>query len=147
MRTFIQLRDGIAYATLITPTDSPDHTVTPDHTTAIEVFTDSPDQFLGKRYNESTKTWSDAPKLKYAVLNSDGFIIEIRETIFEHETELPNHQDWDGSISPSWKWNGTEWVDPAPAGPMVDLEALRAAHQAEAEILRANAITQEHHTH
>ena len=42
MRTFIQLRDNIGYATLNTPTNMPDHTVTPDHTTAVEVFTDNP---------------------------------------------------------------------------------------------------------
>jgi hypothetical protein len=80
MRTFIQLRNGVGYASVITPTDEPDHTITPDHTTAIEVFTADPDQFLKKKYDAETKTWSDAPVYRYAEVNNDGVPVEIKRT-------------------------------------------------------------------
>ena len=87
MRTFIQLKNGIGFATLKVPTyAAPDHSITPDDTTAIEVFTDNLDQFLRKRYNAETNSWSDAPVLRYAEINELGEIIEIKHTVFEHET-------------------------------------------------------------
>jgi hypothetical protein len=111
MRTFIQLRDGIGYATLNTPTNAPDHTVTPDHTIAVEVFTDNPEQFLGKKYNAETGLWSDAPIIRYAELNENGMPIEIRKTYFPHT--IPN----DIFIMPdeadaSWKVIDGKWVAP-----------------------------------
>ena len=92
MRTFIQLRNSVGYAIVITPEGEPDHSVTPDHTTAVEVFTENPDQFLNKKYNEETSTdpWTAAavlnierdPRIKVVVLGAvskrgelvDGFI-------------------------------------------------------------------------
>ena len=111
MRTFIQLRDGIGYATLTTPAGEPDHSVTPDHTTAIEVFTDNPDQFLGKQYNAEANSWSDAPVIRYAELNQNGVLVEIRRTVFAHT--VPNDavtmpDDADGN----WRFIDNEWVAP-----------------------------------
>lgn len=112
MRTFIQLKNGIGFATLNVPTDvEPDHTVTPDDTTAIEVFTDNPDQFLKMSYNKETKTWSEAPLLRWAQVNSNGVMVEIGRTYFVHE--IPS----DAIIVPeevdgSYKWIDGEWVAP-----------------------------------
>ena len=86
MRTFIQLRNGIGYSTLITPADEPDHSVTPDHTTAVEVTgQENPDQFLKKKYDEETKSWSEAPLIRWAEVNENGVPVEIRRTVFIHE--------------------------------------------------------------
>jgi hypothetical protein len=111
MRTFIQLRNGVGYASVITPTDEPDHTITPDHTTVIEVFTADPDQFLKKKYDAETKTWSDAPVYRYAEVNNDGVPVEIKRTVWEHE--IPHAS----LIMPDeanglWKLIDGEWIAP-----------------------------------
>ncbi len=106
MKTFIQLRDGIAYAVINTVGEL-DHSVTPDHTTAFEVFTDNPEQFLRKVYNAETGTWFDAPIIRFAEYNENGDLIEIKRTVFAHEIPdnaavMPNEADG------SWKFiNGT----------------------------------------
>jgi hypothetical protein len=114
MRTFIQLRNGVGYATLITPEAEPDHTVTPDHTTAIEVFTDNPDQFLKMKYNAETKTWSEAPLIIYGVIDNFGRVIEIRRTVFPHEAEgLPIiTESLLSELRPDWTWDGEKWNVP-----------------------------------
>ncbi len=114
MRTFIQLRNNVGYATLVVPVGEPDHTVTPDDTTAIEVFTDNPDQFLKMKYDEKTKTWSEANLIIYAVLNDKGNPIEIRRTVFVHEAEgLPIlTESLLREISPDWTWDGEKWNIP-----------------------------------
>ena len=111
MKTFIQLRDGIGYATLNT-TGEPDHTITPDHTNAIEVVSENPDQFLRKQYNEETKSWSDAPIIRFADLNEKGEIVEIKRTVFIHEVSnnsviMPDEADG------SWRFINGEWAAPA----------------------------------
>jgi len=110
MKTFIQLRDGIGFATVIVPDGEPDHSVTPDHTTAIEVTTDNPDQFLKMKYDEKTKTWSEAPLIVYGVLDDFGNIIELRRTYFIHETE--GHVVIPSDFEPTWRWVDNEWVKP-----------------------------------
>lgn len=111
MRTFIQLRDGIGYATVITPTDAPDHTVTPDDTTAIEVFTENADQFLKMQYDAETKSWSEAPLIRWAEVNEDGVPIEIRRTVFIHEVPNPSLIMPD-EVTPFWKLIDGVWTEP-----------------------------------
>lgn len=86
MPTYIQLRDGVGYAVVRTHGE-PDHSVTPDHTTAIlcECTDENPDQFLKMKYDEKTNSWSKAPLIRYAEINEDGEIMEIKRTYFEHE--------------------------------------------------------------
>lgn len=119
MKTFIQLRNGVGYATLTTPTDAPDHTVTPDHTTAIEVFTDNPEQFIKMKYNSETNSWSEAPIFRYAEINERGEIIEIKRTVFEHEidhdTKLMNTD-----TTSLHKWIEGNWVAPIVIEPVPD---------------------------
>jgi hypothetical protein len=111
MRTFIQLRDGIGYATLVTPNDAPDHTVTPDHTTAIEVFTDNADQFLKMKYDAETNSWSEAPVIRYAQVNSQGDIIEITHTVFTHEIDHDTIL-MEADTTTLHKWIDGQWVAP-----------------------------------
>jgi hypothetical protein len=114
MKTFIQLRDNVGYAWLRAES-APDHSVTPDHTTAVEVFTENPDEFLNKKYDEKTNTWSDAPLIVFAVLNDAGYTIEINRTYFEHNvtgpiitSEMLERMD----ILHTYKWDGSEWIAP-----------------------------------
>ena len=121
MRTFIQLRNGVGYATVITPTDEPDHSVTPDDITAIEVFTDNPDEFLKKKYNSETKSWSDAPLIIWALVNSNGVMTEIGRTCFEHEIPS-NALIVPESVDGSYKWIDGEWVAPVINVPSEQVE-------------------------
>lgn len=111
MRTFIQLRDGVGYATVTTPTDAPDHSVTPDHTTAIEVFTDNPDQFLKMKYDADTNSWSEAPVIRYAQINSNGDIIEINYTVFTHEIDHDTKL-MEADTTTLHKWVNGQWEAP-----------------------------------
>lgn len=149
MRTFIQLRNSVGYAVVRTQ-QIPDHTTTPEHTTILEI--DSAldgESFLRKKYNEDTKTWTDAPVFKYAIINTEGYVVEIRETVFEHELNKTNIL-WDQTIPLTWKWNGTEWIDPSPPSPLLDLEQL-AREQAERQALldaqASQKIEEPPHTH
>lgn len=107
MRTFIQLKNNIGFATINVADGEPDHTVTPDDTTSIEVFTSDPDQFLKKKYDLETNSWSDAPLYVYAELNNVGEIIEIKRTVFIHEVSGPLYTE---ECSPSSRWINNEWV-------------------------------------
>jgi len=110
MRTFIQLRNGIGYATINTSGEL-DHSVTPNHTTAVEVFTDNPEQFLCKTYNAETNTWTDTPIIRFAEINENGELIEIRRTVFTHE--IPNNTVvMPNEANNLWKFINGEWVEP-----------------------------------
>lgn len=115
MRTFIQLRDNIAFAYVITDGEV-DHTVTPDHTTAVEVTTSNPESYIKKAYNAETQTWSPAPVIRFALLNELGEIAEIRHTVFSHE--VPEY----AVIMPEganglWKYTNGSWVEPTVLEP------------------------------
>lgn len=131
MRTFIQLRDGIGYATLITPDNEPDHTVTPDDTTAIEVFTDNPDQFLKMKYNEETKTWSESPLIYWAVLNQQGRIIEVCRTYFLHEVNGPILPE-DGETD--WCYSEGQWVKPVLQTPFGVIDSFQSNNNETSQI-------------
>lgn len=142
MRTFIQLRDRIAYA-VINTTGEPDHNPTPDHTTAIEVFTDNPDQFLRKAYNAETGTWFDAPIIRFAECNRNGDIIEIRRTVFPHEipdnaTVMPDEADG------MWKFIDGAWQAPVvvikPA-PQAMIESPQVVEEQNVEEIPAEEAT------
>lgn len=110
MRTFIQLKNGIGYATVNT-TGEPDHSITPNDTNAVEVFTDNPEQFLKKIYNSETNTWLDAPIIRFSEINEFGDLIEIKTTVFIHEVpqssvQLPNEANM------FWKFINNEWISP-----------------------------------
>ena len=66
MRTFIQFRDDIASA----------YVQTPGETSGVEVFTDNPEQFLGKKLTIEG-IWIDADEIKYAIVDEDGKLISL----------------------------------------------------------------------
>lgn len=115
MRTFIQLRNNVGFAVLHTAGGEPDHSVTPDHTTAIEVTGhENPDSLIRKKYDEETKTWSDAPVFRIADINHLGDILEIRRTVYEHEIDadtilMPDEADH------LWHYIDGNWVAPVVA--------------------------------
>jgi hypothetical protein len=150
MRTFIQLRDGIGFASLVTPNGEPDYSVTPDHTTAIEVFTDNPDQFLGKQYNAETKSWSDAPLIRYAELNENGVPIEIRRTFFAH-TIPSNAAIMPDEADATWQVIDGQWVAPViyvdsqviQPEPQIMIEDIQPEPEAVAEDIQTEAVVED----
>lgn len=123
MKTFIQTRDDIGFAVLHT-IGEPDHSVTPDHTTAIEVTGhEDPDSLLKKKYDPTTKTWGDAPIYRVAEINQSGDIVEIRHTVFEHEIDLDTILMPDGA-NHLWKYINKEWIEPSFEEPVPFVEPL-----------------------
>lgn len=120
MRTFIQLRDRIAFA-IINTTGELNHSTTPDHTTAVEVFTDTPEQFLKMTYNQETKSWSDTPLIIWAQVNGNGIITEIGRTYFKHEVPTDAIIVPEG-VDSSYKWIDNEWVAPVIHVPSTIIE-------------------------
>ena len=97
MRTFIQLKDNIGWASVNTAGEVEG---------SIEVDFGTGDFYLKKRYENGT--WSDAELIKYADINDNGEIIEIKRTYFSSEVTGPV-MDIDTTITSKWV-NGV-WVD------------------------------------
>ena len=100
MRTFIQLKDEVGFAVVNTP----------GQTDGIEVEPGTGDQYIAKLY--SNGEWSIAPKIKYAVIDENGKIVELRETSFP--SELGTWPEWNNEIPTNWRWVDGAWVDPNP---------------------------------
>lgn len=97
MRTFIQFKDDIASA----------YVQTPGETSGVEVFTDNPEQFLGKKLT-SEGTWIDVEEIKYAIVDEEGNILEIRKTVYP--STVGNNPIMSAEVKPNWKWDGSNFV-------------------------------------
>ena len=67
MRTFIQFKDGVAFA----------YVNTPNETEGVEVFTDNPDQFLKKTFDGTN--WADAELIRFAEVDEEGSTCSRRD--------------------------------------------------------------------
>lgn len=94
MRTFIQLKDGIGWASVNT---------TGEIENAIEVESGTGDFYIKKKYENGV--WSEADIIKFAEINDDGSIIEIRRTYFSSEVT--------GPIMLQDTKNDSKWIDGA----------------------------------
>ena len=108
MATYIQLRNNVGYA-VVNSHGEPDHSVTPDHTTVVEIESDNPDSYLRKKYDPITKNWSDAEIIVWAEISPNGSIMQIKNTYFSHEVAGPLVTP---DVEPHWKWLNNEWVRP-----------------------------------
>ena len=100
MRTFIQLKDGIGWASVNTPGEIDG---------AIEVESGTGDFYIKKKYEDGV--WSTADIIKFADINDDGSIIEIRRTYFSSEVTGPIMLEETKADS---KWIDGAWVNAAP---------------------------------
>jgi len=139
MKTFIQTRDDIGFAVLHTGGEV-DHTVTPDHTTAIDVTGhENPESLLKKKYDLATKTWADAPVHRLAEINQYGDIIEIRQTVYTHEIDndtilMPDEVDF------RWKYINGVWIEPIFEEPVPSTVAVHPAPSTEADIVESEQL-------
>jgi hypothetical protein len=100
MRTFIQLKDSVGFATVNTSGE----------TDGIEVEPGTGDQYIGQLY--SNGEWSAAPIINYAILDQQGNIIELRSTQFP--LDRGSWPEWNNEIPTNWRWVDGSWVDPNP---------------------------------
>jgi hypothetical protein len=98
MKTFIQLKDGIGFA----------YVTTNGETDGIEITGENPDYFINKKYEN--EEWVDAPVIWYAIVNSKGKIVEIKNTVFP--SIVGSNPIIDEDINPESIWNGSEFVLP-----------------------------------
>lgn len=104
MRTFIQLKDGIGWASVNT---------TGEIEGSIEVESGTGDFYIKKKYEDGV--WSEADIIKFAEVNDDGSIIEIHRTYFSSEVTGPVMSE--GTKSDS-KWIDGTWVNQAVVAPV-----------------------------
>ena len=100
MKTFIQLKDniGFAYVNTIGETDG------------VEVSFGTGENYLGQLYSDGS--WSVAPTIKYAIVDENGAITEIRQTKFP--SDCASWPEWNNEIPATWRWIGGAWIDPNP---------------------------------
>ena len=99
MRTFIQFKDDIAAAYVQTLGD----------TNGVEVFTSNPEQFLGKKLT-SEGGWVNAEEIKYAIVDENGNITEVRKTVYP--SVVSDNPVMNSEVKLNWIWNGIEFLAP-----------------------------------
>jgi len=100
MRTFIQLKDGIGWASVNTPEEIEG---------AIEVEYGTGDFYVKKKYENGV--WSEAPILKFAEIGDDGVILEIRRSYFPSDVSGPIITP---EVTGESKWINGAWVHHTP---------------------------------
>lgn len=101
MRTFIQLKDGIGWASVNTPEVIEG---------SIEVEHGTGDFYIKKKYEDGV--WSQAELIKYASIDEeDGSILEIARTYYPSEVKGPIMTS---EVTAESKWINNAWVHPAP---------------------------------
>jgi hypothetical protein len=98
MKTFIQLKDGIGFAFIDTPSD----------TDGIEVTFGTGESYIKKQLINDE--WVEAPIIKYATLSEDGRITEVLSTVFT--SIVGNNPVIPEGLDLASTWNGTAWVLP-----------------------------------
>jgi hypothetical protein len=106
MRTFIQLKDEIGWASINT---------TGEIEGAIEVESGTGDFYIKKKYKDGV--WLEANIIKFAEINEDGSIIEIHRTYFSSEVNGPIMEL---DTKNSSRWVDGKWVDLPFAEPAVE---------------------------
>jgi len=98
MKTFIQLKDGIGWASVNSMAEVEG---------SIEVDFGTGDFYLKKKYEDGL--WSNADLIHYAEVNEQGEIIEIKRTYFISEVDGPV-MNIDTNLN--FKWVNGQWVSP-----------------------------------
>ena len=101
MKVNYQFKDGVTFAYVIS-----DNIVE----NSIQIETENPDDFLLKSL-DADGNWQEAPSFKYAIVNKNGRITEIRNTYFP--SEIKDNPIMSDEVEDYWVWNGTEFVPPA----------------------------------
>lgn len=104
MRTFIQLKDNVGWAVVNSSNEVAG---------SIEVESGNGDFYLKKLYNDGS--WSDAPLIRFAEIDDDGSIVEIKKTYYTSEVAGPI---LDSETKGSSKWINNQWEHAVPVEPV-----------------------------
>ena len=96
MRTFIQLKDNVGWASVNTDGEVEG---------SIEVEPNNGDFYIKKKY--INEVWSDADLIRFAEINEDGEILEIKNTYYSSEATT---YIMDSNTKSSSKWINGSWV-------------------------------------
>ena len=107
MKVHFQFKDDVSFAYVISENDV-------DNSVVVE--TTSPDDYLFKTLNDEG-VWESAPSFKYAIVDEEGRIKEIRHTYFP--SEIGSNQVMSTQVKDNWIWDGTEFVPPYTENPSV----------------------------
>lgn len=100
MKVNYQFKDGVAFAYVI----SNGHVEG-----SIQIDTENPDDYLNKTL-DFDGNWSIAPLIKYAFVDENGFIKEIRTTYFS--SEVQNNPIMNEEVKNDWVWDGNNFNPP-----------------------------------
>lgn len=126
MATYVQFKDGIAFAHVST-----DGVL--DDPTFVEV-TCSGHMHLGQYWTGSE--WADAKPIRYAILDDRNAIVQINTTVYPSEVNGKILED--NAIQVNWTFDG-EKFNP-PVDPVAQIQAANAAIEAEREAIIAKGI-------
>lgn len=101
MKHYIQLKDGIVFAYLHTPNE------VATSESIIEIGPEG-DSVVGKKYENGS--FIDAPIIKYAILDENNMVVDIKNTIFYSEVGINKVIDSD-TVRKNWYWNGASFVE------------------------------------
>jgi hypothetical protein len=103
MKYFVQLKDNVVFAYH----ESPNEIDTPGDN-IIEVGSNGR-SYLRKKYVNGE--FIDAPVIKYAILDSNNTVIDIKETIYS--SEVTGQIIDNTEVKVLWTWDGNQFVSPA----------------------------------
>jgi hypothetical protein len=102
MKNYVQLKDGIVFAAHQSQFDVDD-----SGPNVWLVEEDASDK-LNKAYNTNTRTFSDAPLIKYALLDSNNTVVRILSTVFSSEVNGPIITN--DSVKVLSTWDGENFI-------------------------------------
>lgn len=102
MYNYIQLKDGIAFSYITTPSEI-------EESSNIIKVDDNSENLVGMKYNNGS--FIEAPIIKYAVLENN-IVVAIKTTIFSSEIK-DNKIITNNDVQVLWRWDGSQFIPPA----------------------------------
>jgi len=102
MYNYIQLKDGVAFSYITTPSEIQ------ESVNIIKVDVNS-EHLIGMKYENGN--FIEAPITKYAILDND-IVVSIKETVFSSDikdNKIINNND----VQVLWRWDGSQFIPPA----------------------------------
>jgi len=112
MKNYVQLKDGIVFAAHQSTSD------VDDSGPNVWLVDEESSNKVGMSYDTQTKVFSEAPVIKYAILDEDNnnTVISIQKTIFS--SEIGNNPIiTDNNVKVLWTWDGTTFNPPGTITP------------------------------
>jgi len=104
---YVNLKDGVVFAHHQT-----DGEIETSDTVVAVSGDDSP--YINHVYDSTSNTFTPAPEIKYAVLDSNNTVVQIRSTFFQSEAGT-NPIITDPSVQVLWTWDGSNFNAPGTA--------------------------------